>query len=126
MREWEKLLQKHNKSMKDVTEAFQKKIDKLKEKKIVREKRPTEGYVKRKVGKFVTLMDSGYPIKMFVMQELCSKNEATTYVRIGYYIVSLKALARGKLSLMWGQYNPSIRKSDLRKLIEKAEKEKIL
>lgn len=55
--------------------------------------------MKRPVGRFVSLRQSDYPVKMFVLQELyAEKKEAE--VRIGYYIVSKKMLRnKGKLSL---------------------------
>ena len=121
----EKLLQKSGYSIEDVKIAFEKKIHELENKKIIRENVPLEGVKERKTGRFVTLIQSDYPLKMFVLQEVyVGKDEPE--IRIGYYIVSKKMLEKGKLSLQWGQFNPNIPKKDLMKLIEMAKRKSIL
>jgi len=108
---------------KDVDKAFDEKIEYLKKKKTIWEKLPLGGYSESDAGDFVTLIDSAYPIKMFVLQEM-SKDQ---YIRIGYYVVSLKKWKeKGEIQLVWGQFNPSYLKKDFLLLLEKARKEKIL
>lgn len=123
MKDWEVLLRKAGFSWQDVDKAFEDKIQQLKRKESIMEKRPLGGHTKTDVGRFVTLRDSNYPIKMFVLQEM-SKGQ---YVRIGYYVLSLKKLKEeGKLKIVWGQYNPSFPKEDLLLLLDKARKGKII
>lgn len=81
---------------------------------------------KFKVGKYVTLPQSDYPKKIFVLQELLFTGEwkGKKEIRIGYYIIGKKGNKEGKW--VWGQYCPLFPKQDLEKLIEKAKKEGIL
>ena len=59
---------------------------------------------------------------MFVLEEM-DRDE----IRIGYYVISLKKLKeKGKLSLMWGQFNPHIPKNDLQSLLQIAKERGIL
>lgn len=120
------LLKKHGYTTKDVDELFREKTKQLEEKKIVYEIVPVEGKKQRRIGRFVTLRQSDYPLKMFVLQELDIDREEPE-VRLGYYIVSKRILRdKGKLALMWGQFNPNIPKKDLKELIKKAENKGIL
>jgi len=123
---YNKLLEEHGYTMEDVDKVFHERIKELEKKKYVKEELPLGDKVKRPVGRFVTLRQSDYPIKMFVLQELyVGKKEPE--VRIGYYIISKKILRdRGKLSLQWGQFNPSFPKKDLKELLRRAEKKGIL
>ena len=119
MEDWKELLQDKGFTLKDVQEAFRQKIEYLREsKKTVSEKLPLGGHAIREVGKFVTHVESSYPVKMHVWQEI-----GADHIRLAYYVVSLKRLKeKGKLHIWWGQFNASIEKGDLRKLIGKAEK----
>lgn len=123
MVDWKELLKEANVSL-AVDKAFDDKIEYLrKKKKTIREKLPLGGYNETDAGNFVTHREETYPIKMFVLQEM-SKGQ---YIRIGYYVVSLKKLKKEKkLEIVWAQYNPSFPKKDLLLLLEKARKEKIL
>jgi len=115
--------------MRDIDKAFDDKIKELEKKKYAIEKDPLEGKVfKRLVGQFVTLRQSNYPVKMFVLRELYTDNkEEEAEVRIGYYIVSQKMLRnKRKLSLQWGQFNPNFPKEDLKELINRAKRKGIL
>lgn len=120
------LLEEQGYTIEDVDQAFHTKIKELEKKKHVEEKLPLGDKVKRPVGRFVTLRQSDYPMKMFVLQELyVGKKEPE--VRVGYYIVSKKMLRdKGKLSIQWGQFNPSFPKKDLKELLKRAEKKGIL
>ena len=123
------MLEEEGYTLRDVHDLFEKRIEKLKEKKYIKYKNSATGFagIKLKketweVGRFVTLIQKSYPIKMFVLQEL-GKQE----IRLGYYVLSLKRLKeKGKLSIVWGQFNPHIPKSDFEKLIAKANKIGIL
>ena len=123
---FQELLKEHGYTMEDVDKAFHNKIKELEKKKYVIEKLPLGGNVRRPVGRFVTLRQSNYQVKMFVLQELhVGKGEPE--VRIGYYIVSKKMLRnKGKLSLQWGQFNPNFPKKDLKELIKRGERKRIL
>jgi hypothetical protein len=123
MVDWKDLLDRAGISLADVDKAFDSKMEDLKKKKTIREKRPLGGYNETDAGRFVTLREKTYPIKMFVLQEM-SKGQ---YVRIGYYVVSLKKLKEEKkLKIVWAQFNPSFLKKDLLLLLDKARKEKII
>lgn len=116
-------VEKNGYKLEDVDRLFNEKIEKLKDKKSIREKRPLGGYTKTDAGKFVDLKDTNYPIKRFILQEM---NEGK-YLRIGYYVLSLKKLKKeGKLKIVWGQSNPSFLKEDLLMLLEKARKNEII
>jgi len=124
MEEWEKLLQEHGYTLEDVDKAFEETIERLKKKEFVIEKDILSGRViKQRAGRFVTLRQSDYPIKMLVLQEIYDEG----YIRIGYYIVSLKKLKNeGKLLITWAQFNPGILKKDLPILLVKARSAGIL
>jgi len=78
---------------------------------------------KFKIGKYVTLRQSNYPEKIFVLQEILFE-DGKKELRIGYYIIGKKPRSKGKW--VWGQYCPFFPKQDLKKLIEKARKKGIL
>jgi len=118
-----KLLKEHGYTLEDVSRAFEEKIKELEKKKYAEERLPSGEIVKRPVGKFVTLKQSNYPVKMFVLQEILRREPE---IRIGYYIVSEKKLREGKLSLQWGEKNPNIPKKDFKLLIKKAEEKGII
>ena len=122
-RKWEAHLENNGYTLNDVNKLMNEKIEYLKMKKNITEKDPlTPDKYKREAGRFVTLIQSNYPIKMFVLQEIDAEE-----VRIGYYIVSLKKLVKkGMLSLQWGQFNPNIPKDDLKKLLQLAQERGIL
>ena len=122
-RKWEAHLENKGYTLNDVNKLMNEKIEYLKIKKNITEKDPlTSDKYKREAGRFVTLIQSNYPIKMFVLQEIDAEE-----VRIGYYIVSLKKLVKkGMLSLQWGQFNPNIPKDDLIKLLKLAKERGIL
>lgn len=123
---FQELLKEYGYTMEDVDKAFHDKIKELEKKKYVIEKLPLGEKVKRPVGQFVTLTQSDYPVKMFVLQELYTRKKEAE-VRIGYYIVSQKMLRnKGKLSLQWGQFNPNFPKKDLKELIKRAKNKDIL
>lgn len=75
------------------------------------------------IGKYVTLEQSDYPEKIFVLQEIIFE-DGKKELRLGYYIIGKKPRSRDKW--VWGQYCPFFPKQDLIKLIEKAKKEGIL
>lgn len=76
-----------------------------------------------KIGRYVTLRQSNYPEKIFVLQEILFK-DGKKELRLGYFIIGKKPRAKGKW--VWGQFCPFFPKQDLIKLIEKAKKEGIL
>jgi len=76
-----------------------------------------------KIGRYVTLRQSNYAGKIFVLQEILFENREKE-IRIGYYIIGKKPRAKGRW--VWGQYCPFFPKQDLIKLIEKAKKKGIL
>lgn len=76
-----------------------------------------------KIGRYVTLRQSNYAGKIFVLQEILFENRKKE-IRIGYYIIGKKPRAKGRW--VWGQYCPLFPKRDLIKLIEKAKKKGIL
>ena len=123
------LLKKNGYTVNSVHKAFCEKIEELKKKKYVTEKDPLDDTVyKRPVGKFVTLIQSNYPVKMFVLREVYANNkQEEPEVRIGYYIVSQRLLKKkGKISLQWGQFNPNFPKEDLKELINRAHRKGIM
>jgi len=75
------------------------------------------------VKKQVTLKQSNYPKKIFVLQELQFEN-GKKEIRIGYYIVGKRGRAKGKWT--WGQFCPFFPKKDLVKLIKKAKSSGII
>jgi len=82
------------------------------------------GKVKRfTVVDYVTLRQSTYPKKIFVLQNLLFKN-GKNELRIGYYIIGKKPRMRGKW--VWGQFAPFFPKSDLKKLLAKARRKGII
>lgn len=76
-----------------------------------------------KIGKYVTLRQSNYPGKIFVLQEILFE-DGKKELRLGYYIIGKKP--RSKDKWVWGQYCPFFPKKDLIRLIEKAKKKRIL
>jgi hypothetical protein len=79
--------------------------------------------IKFKVGKYVTLPQSDYPKKIFVLQEILFET-GKKEIRIGYYIIGKKSKMKGKW--VWGQFCPLFPKKDLKRLLEKARKERII
>jgi hypothetical protein len=124
------LLKEKGFTLKDVEKLLEDKKEKLKEKKYIYEKDVWNLDAKEKkrneVGRLVTLTQSNYPLKMFVLQEQKSKTEREPEIRFGYYTISPKMLREGNLRLVWGQYNPTIPKKDLIKLMELAKDKKLL
>lgn len=80
-------------------------------------------YKNFKIGKYVTLRQSDYSEKIFVLQEIIFE-DGKKELRLGYYIIGKKPRTKDKW--VWGQYCPFFPKQDLVKLIEKAKKEEIL
>jgi len=76
-----------------------------------------------KIGKFVTLRQSNYPGKIFVLQEILF-DDGKKEIRIGYYIIGKKPRSKGRW--VWGQYCPFFPKKDLIKLVDKAKKKGII
>ncbi len=76
-----------------------------------------------KIGKYVTLRQSNYPGKIFVLQEILFGDEKKE-IRIGYYIIGKKPRSKGKW--VWGQYCPFFPRKDLKELIKKAKGKGIL
>jgi hypothetical protein len=125
------LKEKCGKDLTHVKEMLEKKKEELKGKKYANEKdvwsKDGKGKKTNEIGRCVTLIQSNYPVKMFVLQEISAKKEIEPEIRFGYYTISPKRLReKGELRLVWGQYNPSIPKKDLIRLIEMAKEEKIL
>jgi len=79
--------------------------------------------IKFKVGKYVTLRQSTYPEKIFVLEEIKFEN-GKEELRLGYYIIGKKGRKKGKWT--WGQFCPFIPKRDLIRLIKKAKEKGIL
>ncbi len=76
-----------------------------------------------KIKKYVTLPQSDYPEKVFVLQEILLPN-GKEELRIGYYIIAKKGKRKGKWA--WGQFCPFIPKKDLEELIRRAKTKGIL
>ena len=72
---------------------------------------------------YVTLRQSTYPDKFFVLQDIVFEN-GQNEIRIGYYIIGKKPAMRGRW--VWGQYCPFIPKRDFKRLLGKAHKKGIL
>jgi hypothetical protein len=129
-KEAERWLTAKGKRMIDVDRKFEKKMKELRKKKLIIEKQPWSeklGKLERKVGRSVYLKQSNFPFKMFVLQETFLRGEEEPEIRLGYYLISPRALIeKGKLRLVWGQYNPNIPKEDFKELIRRAEKEGIV
>ena len=81
---------------------------------------------KFKIGKYVTLPQSDYPKKIFILQEILFTGEwkGKKEIRIGYYIIGKKGKMKGKWT--WGQFCPFFPKQDLEKIIEMAKRKGIL
>lgn len=75
------------------------------------------------IEKYVTLQQSNYPEKTFVLQEILF-DDGNKEIRIGYYIIGKKPRMQGKW--VWGQYCPFIPKHDFEKLLDKAKEKGIL
>ena len=129
-KEAEKKLKEKGFKLKDVEERFQNKINQLKKRKYVDEKQPWSEHptrMKRKIGRLITLKQSNFPFKMFVLQEVSLEAEKEPEIRLGYYIVSPKTLIeKGKIRLVWGQYNPNIPKKDFIELVRMAREKGII
>lgn len=78
---------------------------------------------KFKINDEVSLRQSDYPEKEFVLQEL-EYEDGRKEIRIGYYIIGKKGRAKGKW--VWGQFNPHFPKDDLYRLLEKAKKKGLI
>ena len=76
-----------------------------------------------KIGRYVTLRQSNYPKKAFVLQEILFE-DGKKELRVGYYIIGKKPKAKDRW--VWGQYCPLFPRGDLIRLIEKAKKKGIL
>jgi len=72
---------------------------------------------------YVTLRQSTYPDKFFVLQDIVFEN-GQNEIRIGYYIIGKKPAMHGWW--VWGQYCPFIPKNDFKRLLEKARTKGIL
>jgi len=79
--------------------------------------------IKFEIKRQVTLEQSNYPKKTFVLQELHFEN-GKKQIRIGYYIIGKKPGARDRW--VWGQFCPFFPKQDLNKLIRKAKRKGII
>lgn len=116
--------------MEEVDEKFRIIEEKLKKKEYAEEKQPWAEHptkMKRRLGLFVTLRQSNFPFKMFVLQEIFLEGEKEPELRLSYYIISPKKLKeKGKLHLMWGQYNPNIPKRDFIELMRRAKEKGII
>lgn len=78
---------------------------------------------KFKIGKYVTLKQSNYPKKKFVLQEILFE-DGKKELRVGYYIIGEKP--RSKDKWVWGQFCPLFPKKDLERLIQKAKNKGII
>ena len=79
--------------------------------------------VKFTVGRYVTLRQSDYRKKIFVLQEIFFE-DGRQQIRIGYYIIGEKPKMRGKW--VWGQFCPFFPPEDLKELIRRAEEKGII
>lgn len=88
--------------------------------------------VKFRIGRYVTLPQSNYPEKVFILQEIFfesgkmvpKKAKRKREIRIGYYILGKKPKMKGRW--VWGQFCPFFPKKDLMRLIKKARIKKII
>lgn len=78
---------------------------------------------KFKIGEYVTLKQSNYPKKKFVLQEILFE-DGKKELRVGYYIIGKKP--RSKDKWVWGQFCPLFPKKDLERLIQKAKNKGII
>jgi hypothetical protein len=69
-----------------------------------------------KINRSVSLPQSNYPEKTFVLQEI-EFEDGKQEIRVGYYIIGKKPKMKDKW--VWGQFCPIFPRDDLRKLIEK-------
>ena len=129
-KEAEKILKAKGFKISDVDGIFQKKSKELTKKKYTDEKQPWSEQprkMRRKIGRLITLKQSNFPFKMFVLQEIFLEGEKEPEIRLGYYIISPKTLIeKGELRLVWGQYNPNIPKKDFNELVRMAREEGII
>jgi len=79
--------------------------------------------VRLKSGRYITLRQSTYHNKFFILQEFFWEN-GKRELRLGYYMLGKKPKMRGKW--VWGQYAPFIPEKDLKKLLLKAKKKGII
>jgi hypothetical protein len=123
-----KLLEENGYTLKDVVDKFDEVVSRLEKKSYANLKTPWNDKEERQkvpLGEFVKQKQSGYPFKIFILQEI--KYKEGTQIRIGYYMISPKKLKQErKLKVVWGQFNPHLPKEDLKELIKKAEKKGIL
>jgi hypothetical protein len=128
--EIQELLSRKGKTMEDIEKAFEDKKRKLENKRYIVEKRPWSKKatrLKRRIGRSIYLVQSNFPLKMFVFQESFHEGKKEPEIRLGYYLVSPKILKeKGIIKLIWGQYNPNIPKKDLLELISKAKQKGII
>lgn len=78
---------------------------------------------KFKIGEYVTLKQSNYPGKIFVLQEIFFE-DGKKEIRVGYYILGKKPRMKNKWT--WGQFCPFFPKKDLVALIKKAKAKGII
>ncbi|MCJ7793276.1 MAG: hypothetical protein MUP45_04905 [Candidatus Marinimicrobia bacterium] len=76
-----------------------------------------------KIGRYVTLKQSNYPRKTFVLQEILFE-DGEKEIRIGYYIIGKKPRMKNKWT--WGQFCPFFPRKDLVDLIKKAKAKRII
>ena len=79
--------------------------------------------LKFKVIDNVTLRQTNYPKKIFILQKLLFEN-GKKEIRIGYYIIGKKPRMKNKW--VWGQFCPLFPKKDLVTLIRKAKVRKLI
>jgi hypothetical protein len=78
---------------------------------------------KFKINRTVSLPQSNYPKKTFVLQEI-EFEDGKQEIRVGYYIIGKKPKMKDKW--VWGQFCPMFPKVDLEKLIEKGRESGII
>jgi hypothetical protein len=129
-KEIQELLFSKGKTLADVEKAFENKKEELKNKRHITEKRvwsKKSERVKRTIGRSIYLVQSNFPLKMFVFQETFMEGAKEPEIRLGYYLVSPMTLKReGRIKLVWGQYNPNIPKKDLVELMRIAREKGII
>lgn len=76
----------------------------------------------------VLLRQSTFPQKMFVLEKIrfqeSSQKNRKEEIRIGYYIVGKKGRMKGRWT--WGQFCPFFPRRDLKQIIARARKKKII
>src|SRR3990167_4732685 len=76
-----------------------------------------------KIGRYVTLRQSDYSGKIFVLQEILFE-DGKKELKLGYYIIGKKPRAKDKW--VWGQFCPLFPKKDLERLIQKTKNRGII